>query len=97
MDYPRFVSVVKMDDKVQRFQSQLDTVEQKFVFSLSRDTARKYTFHYEQTGKDLKLDGVLFGDTLSIDLKYYDLENMGLLNRGFNWVNEVPYNRYNYD
>jgi len=97
MDYPDFVSVVTMDDKIQRYQSKLDTVEQKFTFSLARDTAREYEFHYEKKGKDLKLDGVLFGDSLSINLKHYDLKNMGLLNRGFNWINEVPYNRYNYD
>ena len=50
MDYPDFVSVVTMDDKIQRYQSKLDTVEQKFTFSLARDTAREYEFHYEKKG-----------------------------------------------
>jgi hypothetical protein len=46
--------------------------------------------------KDMHLQGIMEGDTLQIELKHIPKDNFGLLNRGFNWVNEVPYNRYNY-
>ena len=98
IDYVHFVSVIKMDDKVKRFNSEIDTVKQQFTWTVGQDTVNRYIMSYQLTGDSLlRIDGVLEGDTLGIDLKRYPLENFGLLNRGFNWVNEVPYNRYNYE
>jgi len=96
IDYPNFVSVIRMNESLQRYQSELDTVAQQYTFTVWQDTTNKYIMDYERIGKDLKMTGVLEGDTLQVDMKYYDLKNFGLLNRGFNWINEVPYNRYNY-
>jgi hypothetical protein len=97
IDYPDFVSAIYMNDQLQRYNTELDTAAQQFTFTIGQDTTNKYMMSYEKIGQDLKMSGVLQGDTLQIDMKYYDLKNFGLLNRGFNWVNEVPYNRYNYD
>ena len=97
MDYPRFISVVGMKNKVQRYQSQIDTSARTMVLHIAQDTVNKFTFTYERRGKDLSLAGIIHSDTLAVELKHYPLERMGLLNRGFHWVNEVPYNRYNYD
>ncbi len=97
IDYPRFISVIQMDEKLQRYNSQLDTTKQQYTLTIGRDTINKYVMDYEFIGKDMKMSGVLKGDTVQIDMKYYDIENFGLLNRGFHWINEVPYNRYNYN
>ncbi|MDN5199818.1 hypothetical protein QQ008_00550 [Fulvivirgaceae bacterium BMA10] len=97
VDYPAFTSIIKMDGRLQRYNSKIDTVNQKFVFTLPSDTVNQYELYYKLKDKDIRLSGILQGDTINVDLKYYPLENFALLNRGFNWVNEVPYNRYNYD
>ncbi len=96
-DYASFASVIMMDDKVTRYDTEIDTVAQTILFSPRGDTINQYPFDYDRTATMLSLDGVLAGDTLSVSAEHYPLSKFGLLNRGFNWVNEVPYNRYNYD
>jgi hypothetical protein len=96
-DYANFSTVMYMKDKSMRYSTEIDTSEQTILMYAMQDTLNKHEMYYEKTGTHLHLSGVLYKDTLEIDLEYYDLNNFGLLNRGFNWVNEVPYNRYNYE
>lgn len=94
IDYPRFTSVLMMDEKLQRYTSKIDTIEQTFTFTISPDTVNKYVLQYVRDEEFMTLEGELEGDTLQIQFVNIPLENFGLYNRGFNWVNEVPYNRY---
>ena len=96
-DYPNFASVMLMNDKVKRYDTTIDTLEKTIVFAPRGDTVTKHEIKYFQTGKDLRMEGIIEDDTLNVSTIYYDLSNFGLLNRGFHWINEVPYNRYNYD
>ena len=97
MDYPQFTSIMRMDGKVKRYQTEVDTLEKIFTFHLASDTVNKYPLSYKLEDGKMTIDGVLYGDTLKIHLENYPIENFGLLKRGFNWINEMPYNRYNYD
>lgn len=96
-DYPNFTSIMLMDDKVTRYDSEIDTLAQSIIFSPRGDTINQYEFKYTLDEQDMQLSGVLKDDTLKIDLNYYDIKRFGLFSRGFHWINEVPYNRYNYD
>lgn len=96
-DYPSFTSVILMNDHVKRYRTNIDTIAHTIILSEWSDTTNKYTFEYTQKGEELGLDGIIAEDTLNVSLEHYSLDKFGLLNRGFNWVNEVPYNRYNYD
>jgi hypothetical protein len=65
--------------------------------STRKDTVNKYVMKYERTGKDkkdLKLSGIFKKDTLEIHFKNYPLKNFLILNRGFNWRNDYPYQRH---
>ncbi|MEL7121667.1 MAG: hypothetical protein AAFO07_19620 [Bacteroidota bacterium] len=94
LDYPNRLTICQMDEKANWKSCNLDTTLQQLKIKIDSDTT---LFHYEKMDESLKLSGIHNGDTLKIDLTAYDLDNFGLLNRGFNWVNEVPYNRYNYN
>ena len=96
-DFEKFTSIILMNDHVIRYDSKIDTIEKTISFSPRGDTINQYPFLYTVDSIGLHLTGVIESDTLNIFTKKYDLDNFGLLNRGFNWVNEVPYNRYNYD
>ena len=96
-DYPTFASVMMMNDSVTRYTSKIDTINQTMSFSPQGDTINEYLFTYTEDGANLQMDGILEKDTLRVNMRHYDLTNFGLLNRGFHWINEVPYNRYNYD
>ncbi len=97
LDYPSFSTVVHMNDHVTRYQTKIDTAVQTITFSEWGDTVNFYDMKYTLLEDTLRVNGVLMGDTLNVQLINYDMDRFGLLNRGFNWVNEVPYNRYNYD
>jgi uncharacterized membrane protein YphA (DoxX/SURF4 family) len=94
IDYPKRISVMRMDDRFIRYKAKTDTVKKQMILNTYKDTVNKYTLTYEQLGKDLKLKGVLQKDTVEIHLKHYPKENFLLLNRGFHWINEWPYNAY---
>ena len=45
------------------------------------------------TPEQLTIDGPLNGRTVHLELKLRDLNSFLLHSRGFNWVQEVPFNR----
>ncbi len=52
------------------------------------------TFRYLRTDPDhVTLEGQLGAATLSVQLARFDPRDMLLVNRGFHWINEVPFNR----
>ncbi len=96
-DYPNFTSITKMNDHDNYHGTEVDTTAQTILFKTRTGIRKEHLFTYERSDEHLLLKGVLHADTLEVHLKPYDLNRFGLLNRGFHWVNEVPYNRYNYD
>lgn len=94
-DYPQFTQIALMDDGATGYGSAVDTTKQEIYFTKRGEGEVADTLRYIHDEKGLILTGVLGSDTLEARLELYDLEAFGLLNRGFHWVNEVPYNRYN--
>ena len=43
--------------------------------------------------KTLRLDGSHYGRALSVTLRHVDESEFRLINRGFHWINEAPFNR----
>lgn len=95
LDAPTRTIVMYMDDRMRYYTSTIDTTENIMTISVGRDSLKKdYPFTYEKLEDGLRLSGVLEQDTLDMKLKTYDLSNFYLTNRGFHWVNEVPWHRY---
>ncbi|NVK83761.1 MAG: hypothetical protein HWE21_05535 [Cytophagia bacterium] len=87
--------VIRMDDQLTYYTSETDTLEQTLTIKIGRDSLQKsYPLEYAKLEDGLTLFGVLEGDTLNLKLKTYDLSNFYLTNRGFHWLNEVPWHRY---
>lgn len=92
--YAFYASIRQMNDSAKGFMVRPDTLTGKIAFFRSSDTAKKYYFDYTFIGKDsLYLRGNWKGDSLSILLKKYETGNFLLINRGFHWINEAPYQR----
>ncbi|MBS1564098.1 MAG: hypothetical protein JST39_06900, partial [Bacteroidetes bacterium] len=47
----------------------------------------------EPDKEHLVLSGVLLKDSVEVVMKRVDLNRFRLVNRGFHWVNETPFNR----
>jgi hypothetical protein len=57
------------------------------------DTAHKYTLSYTFADSTLMVNGLWKQDTVSIRMHLYDEKKLLLVNRGFHWINEYPFNR----
>ena len=71
-----------------------DTVNQLMEINAIRDTLNIDTLFYEVVDTNyLHLNGIYLGDTLKMVLKEKKREDFLLVNRGYHWVNEYPFNR----
>jgi uncharacterized membrane protein YphA (DoxX/SURF4 family) len=87
-------SVVKMmNDSIRRYNFLVDTSKKTVSAFFDTDTLHKAEFHYYQDTAWLNLEGKLRDDSLHIRLKKYDVQSFRLVNRGFHWINEYPFNR----
>lgn len=55
--------------------------------------AETYVLTYTQNEEFFELRGTRINDTIQIKLRKIDHTQMNILRRGFNWINEVPFNR----
>lgn len=78
-----------MNDKIQWHPFVVDTSNQTVVYN------KQDTLNYRWTADSsyLYLYGIKEGDTLNVIFEPFDRQNFLLVNRGFNWINERPYNR----
>lgn len=86
-------SVDYMDDNRFYYQFSLDTLKHTLNM-ITYDSATRYNFSYSRPDSThLALRGEVFGDSVHVLLRARSPNDFLLVNRGFNWVNEYPYNR----
>jgi hypothetical protein len=94
VSYSGGANIRMVNDSTKYFNFQPDTVNKKIVVYANNDTLYKGNFTYTMPEKDvLEMNGVWNKDTFYISLKQFDLNKFRLVSRGFNWINEYPYNR----
>ena len=82
-----------MDGKKSYHTFKPDSISRQIVFNESKLETDTPNFTYDNSSRDyLELKGILNSDTLSIVLYRKD-DNFLLKTRGFNWINEQPFNR----
>jgi len=73
---------------------EVDTANQNVKFYASRNDANDYfDFKYTKTDSTLNYNYIYKNDTISGQTKYLNKEDFLLTGRGFNWINERPFNR----
>jgi hypothetical protein len=83
-----------MADSGQRYNVTLDSDKNALELAKRDDEAWKATFVYEQPEPAvLTLDGTFDGHRIRAKLRGADESSFLLVNRGFHWINEVPFNR----
>jgi hypothetical protein len=71
-----------------------DTKERKFTLTKFLTPAWSATFSYDLPEPDkLEIQGSMDGKAISASLKRAPEKNYELMNRGFKWIQEMPYNR----
>jgi uncharacterized membrane protein YphA (DoxX/SURF4 family) len=83
-----------MADSVERFTMKADSVNHELTLTARFDTTRVRTMTYTKPDAEhLVLAGKVDGDSLVVRLRRYNEQRFTLLNRGFNWIQELPFNR----
>ncbi len=93
IERPQFVTVVLMDDTVSRFGWTADLEKKTLTLKGSEGLPPLAVLQYEQSGNELALEGKLQGSPFRARLRKRDPGTFLLMNRGFHWVNEYPFNR----
>lgn len=87
-------TIKTMDGKKSHYTFIPDSVSKQIVFNKAKLESGTPNFTYNNSSKDyLELKGTLNSDTLNIVLYRKNSKNFLLKTRGFNWINETPFNR----
>lgn len=90
---PGSVAVRMMDDSPRGFASQYDAANSRLTL-ITQPGKQENVFQYSRPGPDrVVLEGTLQGEHLVVGLRRVDPQKFLLVNRGFHWINERPFNR----
>lgn len=83
-----------MNDSLKSYVFRPDTAAKKIELFPRTDSSFKNQLAYSYPDKEhMELRGSWKGDSIYVRLKIYDLDKFLLVNRGFRWINEYPFNR----
>lgn len=89
-----FTIVKMMNDSLRRYNFTPDIVKKTIDLFTNNGISDKSTLnYYYPDSMHLILTGILKGDSVSIFMQKLDLNKLRLINRGFHWINEYPYNQ----
>ena len=91
--YRNYASMEYMNRTKLTMLCEVDTVNHVFNMTNYTDTTKKYFLNYFETDSTLNLEGTMLDDAVIITMNKLDVGNFLLVNRGFNWINEYPFNR----
>jgi hypothetical protein len=92
--FPGTASIQLMSDTRQRYRLALDPGKKLMHLTKRDDATWKTSLTYRQPGpKKLVIEGMIDGHKLRATMHRENEADFQLLNRGFHWVNEFPYNR----
>jgi hypothetical protein len=94
ISYTGYARIKKMNDSTTNFTTVFDQKKKELVLKSTAKDSLKYVLNYHIFGKDrLVISGLKDKDSISVSFKRKDLKDFRLINRGFHWVSEYPYNR----
>lgn len=93
-DVPTFASFQRPDDTFTGYGSAISEKDSTLTLTKAVDKNWKATFAFVRPAPDqLVLDGTMDGHKIQLHLKLQDRDKFTLVNRGFHWINEYPFQR----
>lgn len=87
------VSIHMMDKSRIHYKTTIDTILNKLTFENYRDTTEVFVLNYKKTDSTLNFETIFKNDTLKVNTKRLTKNDFLLMNRGYHWINERPFNR----
>jgi hypothetical protein len=93
-DFQERVSFQHMDDTFASFRAAINTDDKTIALTKSSDKNWKAKFSFQRPAPDrLILDGEMDEHKMHMELHLVDRNKFLLVNRGFHWIQEYPFNR----
>ena len=93
-DRPAFMSFVRMDDTVMGVGTKIDSAGGSMTLNKAGDPNWSAAFRFSRPSPNrLTMTGEMDGRRIEMQLALHPREKFQLTTRGFNWVQEYPYNR----
>jgi hypothetical protein len=88
------MTLQQMDETLVPYGAVIDTITRSIAVTKGGDKAWKAAFSFQRPSKEqLLLDGDMDGHKIHMRLQLFDYTRYLVVNRGFNWIQEYPFNR----
>lgn len=92
-DFPDGMAFQRMDDSFAYYGASINTKDRTLALTKYSDQNWKASFTFQRPAEDqLILDGAMDSHKIHMQLRMMDRSKFLLLNRGFHWVQEYPFN-----
>jgi hypothetical protein len=93
-DTPDRNTFERMDDSLVRYSASINLNDKTIALTKDDDKKWKANFNFQRVAQDqLILDGEMDSHKLHMQLQLVDRSKFLLINRGFHWIQEFPFNR----
>ena len=93
-ELPSFATFQRMDESLTYFGIAIKENEKTLMLSKTGDKSWSANFTFQRRSADqLTLDGMMDNHHIHMDMKLFDHKKFLVLNRGFHWIQESPFNR----
>ena len=93
-DFPDRIAFQRMDDSLVRYRASINDKDKSIVLTKNSDKNWKARFSFQRAAGDQSiLDGNMDSHKIHMRLRLVDRSKFQLVNRGFHWVQEYPFNR----
>ena len=92
-DFPDRAAFQRMDSSFARYGASISSTDDTVTLTKDDDKNWKANFNFQRAAQDqLILDGEMDNHKVQMHLELVDRRNFLLLNRGFHWIQEYPFN-----
>lgn len=92
IEYKEMAQIMGMDGSIQYLKMKIDEDSETIQLS-TRSSTPVADLHYEITDSKMLIEGKFQEDSIVCTTKIIQKSDFLLMNRGFRWINEYPYNR----
>jgi uncharacterized membrane protein YphA (DoxX/SURF4 family) len=93
-DFPDEMAFQRMDDSFAHYRASINAKDKTIALTKGSDKNWKASFTFQRAAEDqLILDGNMDSHKIHMQLRLVDRSKFLLLNRGFHWIQEYPFNR----
>jgi hypothetical protein len=93
-DFPERMTFQRMDDSFAGYGASINTKDKTIALTKNSDKNWKAKFTFQRVAQDqLILDGNMDSHKIHMQLQLVDRDKFMLVNRGFHWIQEYPFNR----